>query len=244
MDKSEGETVPTEVGTGEDIASQGALGAVLSFAEARVLGCLLEKEVVTPAAYPMTLSGLQTASNQRSSREPLSDFDEDMVSRALEGLREKRLVVKVHLSGSRAPKYKQTLENVIHLEDAPRALICVLLLRGVQTAGELNQRTDRLFSFQSVDHVETVIQELMNHPGGPLVREIPPGNGRRVKSYAQLLSKVDLSPEGGEGRTAEEIVLQEEASWRKSLEERVMGLEDEVRSLREELTGLRRELEG
>lgn len=220
-------------------------GVELTFVEARVLGCLLEKEATTPAYYPMTLNSLQAACNQRSSREPVTDFDESTVERGVEGLRDKHLAVKVHLAGSRTPKYKHTLDKAIFVDPAQQALLCVLLLRGPQTAGELNQRTDRLHAFASSEEVEATLRAMTQLPAGALVREIPAGMGRRVATFAHLLcGEPDLSPVAAPSAvSAERIVLEEEASWRKKLETEVERLRGEVEELKAQFDALRSQLE-
>jgi len=222
------------------------IGFELSFLECRVLGSLLEKEATTPAYYPMTLNGLQAACNQKSNREPVTEFDEASVERGVEGLRAKHLAVKVHLSGSRAPKYKHSLDQVLHVSAGEQALLCVLMLRGAQTVGELNQRTERLHEFGSVERVEETLEGMSERPDGPLVRKIPAGKGRRVATFVHLLGgEPDLEAAGGGGsqKSGEEIVLEEEASWRQKLEDEVQGLRGEVAQLREELDSLRRQFE-
>jgi len=222
-------------------------GLRLSFAEARVLGCLWEKEATTPDYYPMTLNSLQTACNQKSNREPVSEFDEATVDRAVEGLRDKHLAAKVHLAGSRAPKYKHTTDRVFNLEPAQRAILTVLLLRGTQTSGELNQRTERIHKFSGTSAVEHVLGTLINFPSGALVRRLPAGSGRRVETFAHLLSgepSVQAVSGGGGSVSAEQIVLEEEASWRRKLEEEVASLRSEVSEMRELLDDLRRQLLG
>jgi len=231
---------PTLPEAGTDPAD---MGLHLTFAEARVLGCLLEKEATTPDYYPMTLSGLQSACNQKSNRDPVTEFDEPTVERALEGLRDKHLAAKVHLSGSRVPKFKHTLDRVIHLDKPRTAILCVLLLRGVQTAGELNQRTERLHDFGGTSAVEDALHTMIDGPGGPLVKRFPSGTGRRVETFAHLLCG---EPAGGATVSgpveASRIVLEEEASWRGQLERDVADLRTQVAVLRDSLEDLRRQL--
>jgi uncharacterized protein YceH (UPF0502 family) len=229
-----------------DDASNEESGIRLTFAEARVLGCLWEKEATTPDYYPMTLNSLQTACNQKSNRDPVSEFDEATVERAVEGLREKHLAAKVHLAGSRSPKYKHTAERVFNLEPAQRAILTVLLLRGTQTSGELNQRSERMHKFSSTSAVEHVLGTLIDGPSGPLVRRFPPGAGRRVETFAHLLSgePSSLVAGGGVAGSAEQIVLEDEASWRRKLEEEVAELKSELHELRASFDDLRRQLLG
>jgi uncharacterized protein YceH (UPF0502 family) len=226
-------------------ADEAGLGLRLTFAEARVLGSLLEKEATTPDYYPMTLGALQAACNQKSNRDPVTEFDDATIERALEGLRDKHLAAKVHLSGSRVPKFKHTLDRVIHLDKPRSALLCVLLLRGVQTAGELNQRTERLHDFGGIAPVEDALGLMIDGPGGPLVKRFPPGAGRRVETFAHLLCGEPVGPAGeGTGSSSpERIVIEEEASWRKRLEDEVAALRAEVSELQAALERLRPLLE-
>ncbi len=216
-------------------------GLDLGFAEARVLGSLLEKEATTPDYYPMTLNSLQAACNQRSNREPVSALSEAEVEEALEGLRSKQLAVKVHLAGSRSPKYKHTIDRVLNLDEAQRALICVLLLRGRQTAGELKQRTERMHAFSGVPAVEHALGTLIDASTGAMVARLPAGQGRRVETFVHLLGG-GVETDGGEsvGRpvSAEEIMLEEEVSWRKRMEGEVAELREEVSALRAKLDEL------
>jgi hypothetical protein len=227
-----------------DDGSEEESGLRLTFAEARVLGCLWEKEATTPDYYPMTLNSLQTACNQKSNRDPIAEFDESTVDRAMEGLREKHLAAKVHLAGSRSPKYKHTAERVFNLDPAQRAILTVLLLRGTQTSGELNQRTERMHKFSGTSAVEHVLGTLASFPSGALVRRFPPGSGRRVETFGHLLSG-EASPLASSGAaSAEQIVLEEEASWRRKLEDEVASLRSEVQELRALVDDLRQQLLG
>ena len=161
---------------------------LLTFPEARVLGCLLEKEATTPDTYPLTLAAVVTACNQTTNREPITAFTEADAEEALAGLRRKKLAAMLHLAGSRAPKYKHLAEDYfLGLHKPERALLTVLLLRGTQTVAELRTRTERLFSFPDPDAVEAALRRLMEWQEGPLVAHHPPGGGRRVPSYAPLL---------------------------------------------------------
>ena len=224
----------------------------ITFLEGRVLGCLLEKEATTPDHYPLTLNSLMSACNQRSSRDPQTDFDEETVERGLTGLRDKKFAVKYHMSGSRVPKYKHTIDRVLNLSPDQQALICVLLLRGVQTAGELNQRTERIHRFGSVEAVEHSLQTLIDYPAGALVKRFPSGSGRRVVTYGHLLSgepetsasSVAPAAAGGVAPvSAAQIVLEEEASWRKKLEDEVTALRGELGALREEFAEFRHQFD-
>ena len=153
-----------------------------------MLGCLLEKHMATPDYYPLTPSALVAACNQTSNREPVVTWDDATVEAAAARLRQRGMTAMVHLSGSRVPKFKHMLEEYFPtLGEAERALLCVMLLRGPQTAAELRARTDRLHHFPDTDAVEATLKKLIDHGEGALVVHLPPGNGRRVSAYAQLL---------------------------------------------------------
>ena len=196
----------------------------LSAVAARVLGCLLEKETVTPDHYPMTLNALLAACNQATSRHPVTDYQSVDVEGALSELSEEYLVSKC--LGGRAPKYEHNLSDVLALTDAERAVLTVLLLRGTQTAGELKQRSERMHGFESLAEVEEILASFIEYPHGPLVERLAAGGGRRVETFRHLLG-------GGDGVEAEPLSAQAEAAdWRQSIEQRLASLEAEVARLR------------
>src|SRR5690348_15776889 len=129
--------------------------------EARVLGSLIEKQVTTPEYYPLSLNALVNACNQKSNREPVMALDEDSTRLALRNLQEKGLAAVVH--EGRVPKFEHRLQEVLNLTRGQTAVVCVLLLRGPQTPGELRGRTERLYEFTELDEVQTVLQQLINH---------------------------------------------------------------------------------
>ena len=199
----------------------------LTFREARVLGCLLEKEILTPGSYPLTHNSLLIACNQTSSRDPITHFTGEEVSEALRGLSEKYLVEKT--LGGRAPKFEHCLQDVLSMQPSERAVLTVLLLRGPQSAGEIRQRTDRLHTFSSLDEVEETIIWFIEYPHGPLVRRIPVGEGRRVENFAHLLSPAaphDPSITGDFSDTPAEN------DWRAAIEARLASLESEIAELK------------
>jgi len=162
----------------------------LSSTEARVLGCLLEKEATTPAYDPLTLNSLQAACNQSSNRDPIMQLDERAIEKALVGMRLKGLVIQLQMAGARSLKYKHILPHILELDAAQSAVLTVLLLRGTQTAGELKQRSERMHEFDSVEAVEETLQWMLEYPHGALVVKHPSGSGRRVETYAHLLARV------------------------------------------------------
>lgn len=215
----------------------------LTFAEARVLGCLLEKEATTPAYYPLTLGSLQAACNQTSNRNPVTVLEESAIEKALVGLRLKGVAVQVHAAGARALKFKHILQQVLELDSAQTAVLTVLLLRGLQTAGELKQRCERMHEFASIEGVEEALQWLIEYPHGPLVEKRPSGGGRRVETYEHLLGGKSAGDGGPVRETAEVVVeLEEEHLWRSRMEQKIQTLEASVEQLEAILRHLREEL--
>ena len=144
---------------------------VLDAREQRVLGCLLEKMVTVPATYPLTLTAVRTACNQSSSRDPIVDYGEPEVDETLLVLKKRELVRFVWTSGSRTVKYAQALDQAIDLDEAERALLTVLLLRGPQAPGELRTRTERMYTFADRAAVESTLRAMAERQP-PLVREL------------------------------------------------------------------------
>ncbi|MEZ5346314.1 MAG: YceH family protein [Pyrinomonadaceae bacterium] len=160
--------------------------------EARIIGCLIEKENATPDYYPLTLNALTSACNQKSNRFPVVDYDEDSVEQALESLQKRDIVYLFFGSGSRTKKYKHLLPKLLDLDQAETAVICVLLLRGPQTLGELNQRTGRLYEFSGLDEVHQTVDGLTKREE-PLVVELPKQPGQKEGRFMHLLSgEIDL----------------------------------------------------
>ena len=212
---------------------------VLSPEEARVLGALLEKEAATPEYYPLTLNALRNACNQTSSRQPVVSYDDTTVEGALTSLREKKLVRIVYSPSNRAAKYRHVLEEVVPVEREGLALLCLLLLRGPQTVGELRSRSERLVPFGATEEVEAALERLertrFEDQGQPLVRRLPRQPGQKEARYAQLLT--------GEPDEADwEAPAPAATASAGGLAGRVAALEEEVAGLRRELAGLRERL--
>lgn len=165
----------------------------LSPVEARILGCLLEKERTVPENYPLSLNSLITACNQTTNREPVTAYDEKTVEAGIGGLREKKLVTVVFGGGSRVQKYRHNLPEYFNLDRRDAAVMCVLLVRGPQTAGELRSRTERLFHFASLEDLEACLAGLQQGDS-PLIRLLPQQPGQKERRYVQLFS---AEPEGG-----------------------------------------------
>ena len=159
----------------------------LNPAEARVLGVLIEKEVTTPDYYPLSMNALINACNQRSNREPVMNLDEDDTRQALRGLEDKQFAGRTRNAEGRVTKYEHWLGEAFNFSRAEAALICVLLLRGPQTPGELRSRTERLHPFAEISDVIGGLQKLMERDP-PLVALLPRQPGARESRYAHLLS--------------------------------------------------------
>lgn len=197
----------------------------LDAVDQRILGALMEKQRTVPASYPLTLTSLRTACNQTSSRDPVVDYDETLLTDALRGLKERGLVRIVWADrGPRTLKYHQTLDEVLALQPDERALITVLMLRGPQAPGELRTRTDRLHAFADRGEVETVLRRMAALPT-PLVRELERRPGQQDRRWAHLLGPMpaedaaSVSP----SRVDREVVL---AGGRAARDARVVATYD------------------
>lgn len=169
--------------------------------EVRVLGALAEKQLTTPEYYPLTLNALRTACNQKSNREPVVDLDDKTVVGAFELLREKGLARQVSGGYQRVPRYYHLLSERLDLEEPSLAALCVLMLRGPQTSGEIRGRSGRMHPFANPAAVEAVLSRLMER-GEPLVVRLPRQAGRKGRRYAHLLAGVPEVPaaeDGGQG---------------------------------------------
>jgi uncharacterized protein len=155
--------------------------------EIRVLGCLIEKQRTTPDAYPLTLNSLRLACNQSTNRDPVVDYDESTIRGALERLGRRKWTTLASWSNRRAMKYRHTLDSAVGLSDPELALLCILMLRGPQTPGELKQRSERLHPFAGLAEVEDTVRGLIERD---LVAGLPRRPGQREGRYAQLLGGV------------------------------------------------------
>lgn len=178
---------------------------VLDPVEIRILGVLIEKQMATPDYYPLTLNALITACNQKTNREPVMALDEETVQEAVDRLRNRRLVWQIRTHGSRIPKYRHNMEDVADFSDRELAVLCVLFLRGPQTAGELRQRTARLAEFHALPAVEHSLQKLAGREEGPFAKQLSRRPGQKENRWAHLFAEVDdtdgafdFPPEGGE----------------------------------------------
>jgi uncharacterized protein YceH (UPF0502 family) len=207
----------------------------LTDAEVRVLGSLIEKDITTPEYYPLSLNALTNACNQKSNRDPVMQLDEDTVSVALEGLQQYRLAGPARGADSRVTKYEQRLQEVFNFTRAETAVLCVLLLRGPQTPGELRGRAERLHRFETLDDVQSALQKLMQREP-PLAKVLPRQPGTKESRYAHLFA--------GDVIEAEMPTQVGEAVGRNSPDDRrIAALEEEVAELRREVSSVKDQLE-
>jgi uncharacterized protein YceH (UPF0502 family) len=213
------------------------LSTILNDIEVRVLGSLVEKQVTTPEYYPLTLNSLTLACNQKNNRTPVTSYDEAEVAQALESLREKNLAYVFYGSTSRVPKYKHVLPEVMHLSPPELALMCVLMLRGPQTTGELATRAFRLHEFSGLEEVESTLSSLISREPDPLVIRLPRQPGQKEARFAHLLAGETSGETPSEERPRDTVV-------RSSQSDRVAKLESEVRTLKTQVETLRVQFEG
>jgi hypothetical protein len=206
--------------------------------ETRILGCLLEKERLTPENYPLSLNALTAACNQATNREPVTDYDDATVEAGLNALREKKLATVIFGAGSRVQKYRHKLPEHYTLDAREMAVLCVLLLRGPQTPGELRARTERLFSFPSLDELQALLDDLAIGDA-PLVEMLPARPGQKERRYRQLLSAAAPAEE----EPARDAPGAPAPSRLDELSAEVAALKAEVAALRGELADFRRQFE-
>ena len=211
---------------------------LLNQVEARVLGALVEKDITTPDYYPLSLNALVNACNQKNNRDPVMNLDENAVRDSLAGLQEMRLAGPAGGADSRVTKYEHRLQEVFNFTSGETALLCVLLLRGPQTPGELRGRTERLHRFESLDDVHSSLQKLMDRQPA-LARVLPRQPGTKEARYMHLLSGDAGIPES----VPDNDSLAAARSHRDGTEEsRIARLEQEIADLRSEIASLRQEL--
>ena len=203
----------------------------LTETEIRVVGCLIEKQLTTPEYYPLTLNALVAACNQKTSREPVVSFSEETVEKALDSLREKNHAYVFYGSTSRVPKYKHLVPDAFELQPQEVAVVCVLMLRGAQTLGELRERTGRLYEFSGLGEVAETLDGLMKREE-PLISRLERQPGQKEIRFFHLLS--------GEAPAVNTSVLPEN---NKMEIDRLTKLEQEVESLRGELVTLQKTFE-
>lgn len=201
--------------------------------EVRVLGCLIEKEMATPDYYPLTLNALLNACNQKSSRSPVVSFGKETVLSALKGLKENNIIRQSDIGS--VPRYEQIFSNNLKLVPGERAALCILLLRGSQTLGEIRSRTERLYSFTSLDGVRETLLSLEDIK---LVKKLPKQPGRKESRYTHLLSGVpdETSVETASRQVTDTVIVRTE-------NDRSSEQQEQIDSLRRDLENLKLEFE-
>jgi hypothetical protein len=198
----------------------------LSPAELRVLGALIEKESTTPEYYPMSLNSLVAACNQKTNRWPVTEYAADDVMEALDGLKHRGFAAAI-TGGGRVTKFAQRFTDKLNPGRRETAILCVLMLRGPQTVGEIKGRTERIYSFTDLDETETVLQKMMDRPEGALVQKLPQAPGAKEPRFAQTLAgPVEFA-----------------APAHSPAPDRLASLEAEVARLRDEVAELQRRLD-
>ena len=210
----------------------------LSPADVRVLGALVEKSIATPDYYPLSLNALTNACNQLTNRDPVMSLEEADVTRAIDRLREQRLATRYHGAESRVERYKHTLTDAILLTPAEVALLCVLMLRGPQTIGELRTRTERLFKFDTLPEVDEALNALATRAPVPLVVKLARQPGTKESRYTHLLSgPADLPAVAGSAAPETPAPQKEVATL--AADTRTAQLETEIAALRREVAELK-----
>jgi uncharacterized protein len=219
-----------------------ATNVVLTETEARVLGSLVEKDITTPDYYPLSLNALVNACNQKSNRDPAMSLGEDAVRQALHSLNEKGLAGTSSTADSRVSKYEHRMQEAFNFTRRETALLCVLLLRGPQTTGELRGRTERMHRFEDLTDVQSTLQKLMTREE-PLVKVLPRQPGTKEARYAHLLCGEQAGWDAPAVAEVEVTSNSADSQRIARLEEEVAGLHREISDLKQELAGFRRQFE-
>ena len=210
---------------------------LLSDVEVRVLGALVEKDITTPDYYPLSLNALVNACNQKNNREPVMALNEDAVRAALESLQGQRLAGPASGADSRVTKYEHRLQEVFNFDRRETAILCVLMLRGAQTPGELRGRTERMYRFEELEDVVATLEKLSQRETA-LAAVLPRQPGTKESRYVHLLAG---KPEGAAAVVS--APMSEGSDRVERLEAEVAELRKEVGEIREQLAGLRKQWE-
>ncbi|HET9282990.1 MAG TPA: YceH family protein [Candidatus Angelobacter sp.] len=217
------------------------MNITLNAAEARVLGALIEKDITTPDYYPLSLNALVNACNQKNNREPVTNYDEETVRLALRNLSDKRLAGTASGADSRVAKYEHRAQEVFNFTRPETAIMCVLLLRGPQTPGELRSRTERMHKFEHLDDVLSGLQQLMRREP-PLAKALGRRPGTKEIRYAHLLSgDVEAWEPPADSSLASAVSVEAERIIQ--LEEHVAALQKEVAELKQQMAEFKRQFE-
>jgi len=219
---------------------------LLNETEARILGALIEKDITTPDYYPLSLNALVNACNQKNNRDPVMNLDENAVRDALAGLQEMRLAGPASGADSRVTKYEHRLQEVFNFTRGETALLCVLLLRGAQTPGELRGRTERMHRFESLDDVHSSLQKLIDRQPS-LARVLPRQPGTKESRYMHMLSgdagMPQSEPEAASSNAVTPPVVRVDGDRIARLEQEIAELRSVVAALRQDLAAFRARFE-
>jgi len=215
---------------------------LLTEIEVRVLGSLVEKDATTPDYYPLSINALVNACNQKSNRDPFMTLTEDAVRQALASLKEKKLAGPVNSADSRVTKYEHRMQEVFNFSRGENAALCVLMLRGAQTPGELRGRTERIHSFEDLDEVQSALQKLMQRDP-PLVQVLQRQPGTKESRYMHLLCGLVEPFVMPEPNATPRAIRMDNAERLEKLEETVAGLQKDVKDLKEQFASFRKQFE-
>jgi uncharacterized protein YceH (UPF0502 family) len=218
------------------------VNVLLTEVEVRVLGSLVEKDATTPDYYPLSMNALVNACNQKSNRDPFMTLTEDGVRQALESLKEKKLAGPVNSADSRVTKYEHRMQEVFNFSRGENAVLCVLMLRGAQTPGELRGRTERIHRFEDLDEVQSALQKLMQRDP-PLAQVLQRQPGTKESRYVHLFCGLVEPFVIPEPNTTPRAIRMDNAERLEKLEETVAGLQKDVEDLKEQFAGFRKQFE-
>jgi uncharacterized protein YceH (UPF0502 family) len=217
------------------------LNFLLSETEVRLLGSLIEKDITTPEYYPLSLNALVNACNQKSNRDPVMNLDEQSVRSALGTLQEKRLAGPASGADSRVSKFEHRLQEVFNFTRGETAILCVLLLRGPQTPGELRGRTERMFPFEQLSDVQATLQRLMERET-PVVKALPRQPGTKEIRYMHLLAG-DVAGWEPETTSAKAGAGFADGDRISRLEVEIAGMRNEIAELKQQISDFRKQFE-
>jgi hypothetical protein len=215
---------------------------ILTEIETRVLGSLIEKDITTPDYYPLSLNALVNACNQKNNRDPIMTLDESTVRQALSTLQEKRLAGPASGADSRVPKFEHRLQEVFNFDRREIAVVCVLLLRGSQTPGELRSRTDRMYHFETLDDIVFTLDRLAQREP-PLARVLPRQPGTKESRYTHLFSGEPPESSVARAPSPTNAASNPAADRLTALEEEVSRLRQELSEVQEQLATFRKQFE-
>lgn len=218
------------------------MNITLNEVECRILGSLLEKEVTTPEYYPLSLNALVNACNQKSNRDPVMNLDEAVVRQTLRSLEGQSLVRSVSPADSRVTKYEHRLQEAFNFYRHEIAILCLLLLRGPQTPGELRSRSERMHSFDDLSAVQSSLQHLMKREP-PLAKPLPRQPGTKETRYAHLLSGDVVQAEPELMVTPHTLERSVDGDRVRQLEEEIAGLKNEIADLKQQFAQFRKQFE-